>query len=156
MFVSREIIKSAIWMEYVACQFPWFFRNLLHYNLNTIVGFKYYNHPSLSSFRSYTGWGLHRYFWNFSVSIYFVQGCWTRTQKNSTCTRPSLREIWKALSLSLSLSVSEKKARRGRARDPVLRDPPTPRTSPRSLFADRDSPPSPSPLLWYSEMKGGH
>jgi hypothetical protein len=38
----------------------------------------------------------------------------------------------------------EKKSRRGRARDPVFRDPPTPRTSPRSLFADGD--PSP-PLL---------
>ncbi len=35
----------------------------------------------------------------------------------------------------------EKKPRRGRARDPVFRDPPTPRTSPRSLFADRDPPP---------------
>jgi hypothetical protein len=35
----------------------------------------------------------------------------------------------------------EKKARRGRARDPVFRDPATPRTSPRSLFAARDSPP---------------
>jgi hypothetical protein len=34
----------------------------------------------------------------------------------------------------------EKKSRRGRARDPVFRDPPTPRTSPRSLFAARDSP----------------
>ena len=32
----------------------------------------------------------------------------------------------------------EKKSRRGRARDPVFRDPPTPRTSPRSLFTDRD------------------
>ncbi len=35
----------------------------------------------------------------------------------------------------------EKKARRGRARDPVFRDPPTPRTSPRLLFAARDPPP---------------
>ncbi len=35
----------------------------------------------------------------------------------------------------------EKKSRRGRARDPVFRDPPTPGTSPRSLFADRDPPP---------------
>ncbi len=35
----------------------------------------------------------------------------------------------------------EKKSRRGRARDPVFRDPPTLRTSPRSLFAARDSPP---------------
>jgi hypothetical protein len=35
----------------------------------------------------------------------------------------------------------EKKSRRGRARDPVFRDPPTPRTSPQSLFADRDPPP---------------
>ncbi len=30
------------------------------------------------------------------------QSCWTRIQKNSTCTRPSLREIWKVSSLSLS------------------------------------------------------
>jgi hypothetical protein len=37
----------------------------------------------------------------------------------------------------------EKKSRRGRARDPVFQDPPTPRTSPRSLFAARDSPPPP-------------
>ncbi len=38
----------------------------------------------------------------------------------------------------------EKKARRGRARDPVFRDPPTPRKmSPRSLLAARDSPPPP-------------
>ncbi len=37
----------------------------------------------------------------------------------------------------------EKKSRRGRARDPVFRDPPTPRTSPRSLFSDRDPPPCP-------------
>jgi hypothetical protein len=35
----------------------------------------------------------------------------------------------------------EKKSRHGRARDLVFRDPPTPRTSPRSLFADRDPPP---------------
>ncbi len=35
----------------------------------------------------------------------------------------------------------EKKSRRGRARDPVFRDPPTRRTSSRSLFADRDPPP---------------
>ncbi len=35
----------------------------------------------------------------------------------------------------------EKKAHRGRARDPVFRDPPTPRTSPRLLFAARDPPP---------------
>ncbi len=35
----------------------------------------------------------------------------------------------------------EKKSRRARARDSVFRDPPTPRTSPRSLFADRDPPP---------------
>jgi hypothetical protein len=35
----------------------------------------------------------------------------------------------------------EKKSRRGRARDPVFRDHPTPRTSSRSLFAARDSPP---------------
>ncbi len=35
----------------------------------------------------------------------------------------------------------EKKSRRGRARDPVFRDPPTPRTNSRSLFADRDPPP---------------
>ncbi len=35
----------------------------------------------------------------------------------------------------------EKKSRCGRARDLVFRDPPTPRTSPRSLFADRDPPP---------------
>ncbi len=35
----------------------------------------------------------------------------------------------------------EKKARRGRARHPVFRDPPTPRTSPRLLFAARDPPP---------------
>ena len=33
----------------------------------------------------------------------------------------------------------EKKSRRGR--DPVFRDPPTPRTRARSLFAVRDSPP---------------
>ncbi len=57
--------------------------------------------------------------------------------------KPRLREIWKASSLSLSLSLSEKKARRGRACDPVLRDIPTPRTSPRSLFAARDPPPPP-------------
>ncbi len=38
----------------------------------------------------------------------------------------------------------EKNSRRGRARDPVFRDPPTPRTSPRSLFAARDSPPPPA------------
>ncbi len=37
----------------------------------------------------------------------------------------------------------EKKSRRGRALDPVFRDPPTPRTRPRSLFAVRDSPPPP-------------
>ena len=37
----------------------------------------------------------------------------------------------------------KKKSRRGRARDPVLRDIPTPRTSPQSLFAARDSPPPP-------------
>ena len=41
----------------------------------------------------------------------------------------------------------EKKSRRGRARDPVFRDPPTPRTSPRSLFAARDSPPLPPPMV---------
>jgi hypothetical protein len=35
----------------------------------------------------------------------------------------------------------EKKSRRGRARDPVFRDPPMPRTSPRSLF--ETPPPSP-------------
>jgi hypothetical protein len=35
----------------------------------------------------------------------------------------------------------EKKSRHGRARDPVFRDPPTPRMSPRSLFANRDPPP---------------
>ncbi len=35
----------------------------------------------------------------------------------------------------------EKKSRRSRARDLVFRDPPMPRTSPRSLFAARDSPP---------------
>jgi hypothetical protein len=34
----------------------------------------------------------------------------------------------------------EKKSRRGRARDLVFRDPTTPKTSPRSLFADRDPP----------------
>jgi hypothetical protein len=33
-------------------------------------------------------------------------------------------------------------SRRGRARNLDFRDPPTPRTSPRSLFADRDPPPS--------------
>jgi hypothetical protein len=33
-------------------------------------------------------------------------------------------------------------SRRGRARDLVFRDPPTPRTSTRSLFADQDHPPS--------------
>ncbi len=37
----------------------------------------------------------------------------------------------------------EKKSRRGRALDPVFRDPPTLRTSPRSLFAARDPPPPP-------------
>ncbi len=31
-------------------------------------------------------------------------------------------------------------SRRGRARDLVFQDPPTPRTSPQSLFADRDPP----------------
>ncbi len=35
----------------------------------------------------------------------------------------------------------EKKSRRGRARDLVFRDPPTPRTRAQSLFAVRDSPP---------------
>jgi hypothetical protein len=40
----------------------------------------------------------------------------------------------------------EKKSRRGRARDLVFRDPPTQRTSPQSLFADRDPlPPQQSP-----------
>ncbi len=34
----------------------------------------------------------------------------------------------------------EKKSRRDRARDLVFRDPPTPRTSPRSLFVDQDPP----------------
>jgi hypothetical protein len=45
----------------------------------------------------------------------------------------------------------KKKARRGRACDPVLRDPPTPRTSPRSLFAARDSPPLPPALVHWDE-----
>jgi hypothetical protein len=35
----------------------------------------------------------------------------------------------------------EKKARRERALDPVFRDPPTPRTSPRSLFVALETPP---------------
>jgi hypothetical protein len=42
----------------------------------------------------------------------------------------------------------EKKSRRGRARDLVFRDPPTPRTRDRSLFVVRDSP----PLLWAYMM----
>jgi hypothetical protein len=49
----------------------------------------------------------------------------------------------------------EKKSRRGRARDPVFRDPPTPRTSPRSLFADRDPPPSPLLCIWYTHKTSG-
>ncbi len=36
----------------------------------------------------------------------FNQGCELRKQKNSTCTRPSFREIWKVSSLSPSLSLS--------------------------------------------------
>jgi hypothetical protein len=39
----------------------------------------------------------------------FNQSCESRRQKNSTCTRPSFREIWKVSSLSLSLSLSGKK-----------------------------------------------
>jgi hypothetical protein len=42
----------------------------------------------------------------------------------------------------------EKKSRRGRALGPVFRDPPTPRTRPRSLFAVPGSPP-PTPAHFY-------
>jgi hypothetical protein len=48
------------------------------------------------------------------------QGCESRRQKNSTCTRPSFREIWKVSSLSRSLPLSGKKV--------------SPRPSPRSVF----------------------
>ena len=50
----------------------------------------------------------------------------------------------------------EKKSRRGRgrARDLVFRDPPTPRSSPRSLFADRDPPYGvPTKILRYEETQ---
>ena len=43
----------------------------------------------------------------------------------------------------------EKKSRRGHARNLVFRDPPTPRTRARSLFAARDSPP------WNKEQQVG-
>jgi hypothetical protein len=50
----------------------------------------------------------------------------------------------------------EKKSRRGRARDPVFRDPPTPR--PRALDrCSRLKTPPPSPLLciWYTHKTSG-
>ncbi len=49
----------------------------------------------------------------------------------------------------------KKKARRGQARDPVLRDPPHAENEPAIAVRGSRLPP-PSPLLWYTEMKGGH
>jgi hypothetical protein len=64
-------------------------------------------------------WFLITYNSNVKI-VTDIQGCESRRQKNSTCTRPSFRENWKVLSLSLSLSGKK---------------------GPRSLFAARDSPP---------------
>jgi hypothetical protein len=75
--------------------------------------FKYFEKCQLST---------HTNFINFYLSkdIPCKQGCESRRQKSSTCSRPSFREIWKVSSLSRSLSLSGKKV--------------SPRPSPRSSF----------------------
>ncbi len=53
-----------------------------------------------------------RFFSWFSVlqaPKYSIQGCESRRQKNSTCSWPRFREIWKVSSLSRSLPLSGKK-----------------------------------------------
>ncbi len=85
----------------------------------------------------------------FQVRSEFSPGCESRRQKNSTCSRPRFREIWKVSSLSRSLLLSWKKVSPRPSPRSSFPRPPTPRTSPRSLFAARDSPP------WNKEQQVG-
>jgi len=72
------------------------------------------------------------------------QSCESRRQKNSTCSRPRFREIWKVSSLSRSLPLSGKKVSpRPRPRFGFLR-PPHAENEP--SFGVRGSRPPPPPL----------
>ncbi len=61
----RQRTNSDVWILHVACKFRGFFHKppTLYRYWEPIIYLKWQKQGSLSSFRPFTGWGLHRFLW---------------------------------------------------------------------------------------------